>query len=198
MQYDERRVLLKIRTKKKICYSSRMPETMACQKLDIWRYTSAKFIFFVRQSAFHYRISIFCNVSYSCLGILTRYPAELNITWSTIGKDPITNERFSRRMTGVDILSRLKRNCSLKVFEKLHAGLKTKYLSKRSSLIYKMDIFDDYTFPQPFPPDKFLRLPNGLPDQAYLMLGTKATGKMCLIIILQIPLIIWNPLWTCN
>ena len=53
-----------------------------------------------------------------------------------------------------------------------------------------MDIFDDYTFPQPFPPDKFLRLPNGLPDQAYLMLGTKATGKMCLIIILQIPLII--------
>ena len=121
---------------------------------------------------------------YSHLGILTRYPAELNITWRTLGKDPITNKRFGQvQMSGKDILSRLKQNYSLNVFERLNSRLKTTYLSKRSSLIYKMDIFDDYSFPQPFPPDKFLRLPNGSPDQAYLMLGTKATGKSCLIII---------------
>ena len=126
----------------------------------------------------------FCNVSYLCLGILTRYPADLNTTWRTLGKDPITNKRFGQvQMSGTDILSRLKQNYSLNVFERLNSRLKTTYLSKRSSLIYKMDIFDDYTFPQPFPPDKFLRLPNGSPDQAYLMLGTKATGKSCLIII---------------
>ena len=121
--------------------------------------------------------------------MLNRYPDELNITWSTFGKDPITNERFSGRMKGKDILSRLKKDCSLKVFERLHASLKRKYLSKRSSLIHKMDIFEDYTFPQPFPPDKFLRLPNGTPDQAYLMLGTKTTGTSLLIIILIIQLI---------
>ena len=108
---------------------------------------------------------------------MNRYPVELNVTWNTFGKDPITNKRFSGRIKGRDILSRLKRDCSLKVFEKLHARLKSKYLSKRRRLINKMDIFDDYTFPQPFPPDKFLRLPNGSPDQGYIMLGTKTTGK---------------------
>ena len=97
----------------------------------------------------------------------------------TFGKDPCTNEKFLGRKTGSDILSRLKNDYSLKVFEKLNAGLKTKHLSKKNSLIYKMDIFEDYTFPQPFPTDKFLRLPNGSPDQAYLMLGTKTTGRYC-------------------
>ena len=92
-------------------------------------------------------------------------------------------------MSGTDILSRLKQNYSLNVFERLNSRLKTTYLSKRSSLIYKMDIFDDYTFPQPFPPDKFLRLPHGSPDQAYLMLGTKMTGKSFLIIVLHKQLI---------
>ena len=120
---------------------------------------------------------MFCNSSYLYLGILNGYPAEPNITWMTFGKDPSTNERFIDRKTGSDILSRLKRDYSIKVFEKLHSGLKKKYLSKRKSLIYKMDIFEDYTFPQPFPADKFLRLPNGSPDQAYLMLGTKSTGQ---------------------
>ena len=110
---------------------------------------------------------------------MNRYPANLNITWRTFGKDPRTNEKFLGRKTGSDILSRLKNDYSLKVFEQLNAGLKTKHLSKKMSLIHKMDIFEDYTFPQPFPTDKFLRLPNGSPDQAYLMLGTKTTGKYC-------------------
>ena len=129
---------------------------------------------------------MFCNVLYSYLGILNRYPAELNVTWTTYRKDPKTNESFIGQMTSSDILSRLKRDWSIKVFEKLNAGLKKKYLSKRKSLSYKMDIFDDYTFPQPFPTDKFLRLPNGSPDQAYLMLGTKTTGKYRLLNIVCI------------
>ena len=94
----------------------------------------------------------------------------------TFGKDPRTNEKFLGRKTGSDILSRLKNDYSLKVFEQLNAGLKTKHLSKKMSLIYKMDIFEDYSFPQPFPADKFLRLPNRDLDQAYVILGTAATG----------------------
>ena len=40
-----------------------------------------------------------------------------------------------------------------------------------------MDLFKDYTHPDPFPVDMFLRLPSGSPNQAYLMLGTKGTGN---------------------
>ena len=79
-------------------------------------------------------------------------------------------------MTGPSILSLQKRGYSLKIFEKLYAGLKKENMSKRMSLMYKMDIFKDYSFPQPLPMDKFLRLPR-LPDQAYLILGTKGTGN---------------------
>ena len=125
----------------------------------------------------HYNVSIFCNGSYLYLGLLKRYPTELNITWNTCGKDPLTNERFLQRLRGDDILSLLKKNYSLKIFEKLNAGLKRQGLSKRMILKLKMDIFKDYSFPQPLPADKFLRLPNGSPDQAYLILGTAATGK---------------------
>ena len=111
------------------------------------------------------------------IGLLRRYPTELNITWDTVGKDPVTNERFVRPLTGDDILSLLKKNYSIKIFQRLNAGLKRQDFSKRMILKLKMDIFEDYSFPQPFPADKFLRLPNGSPDQAYLILGTTATGK---------------------
>ena len=80
-------------------------------------------------------------------------------------------------MTGPDILSLLKKDYSLKIFEKLNAALRGKTFSKRTSLGLRMDIFKDYSYPQPFPDDKFLRLPHGSPNQAYLMLGTKGTGK---------------------
>ena len=125
----------------------------------------------------HYHVSIICNGSYLYLGLLKRYPTELNITWNTYGKDPLTNERFLQRLRGDDILSLLKKNYSSKIFEKLYAGMKRQGLSKRMILKLKMDIFKDYSFPQPLPADKFLRLPNGSPDQAYLILGTAATGK---------------------
>ena len=121
-------------------------------------------------------------------GLLRRYPTELNITWDTVGKDPVTNERFVRPLTGDDILSLLKKNYSIKIFQRLNAGLKRQDFSKRMILKLKMDIFEYYSFPQPFPADKFLRLPNGSPDQAYLMLGTKTTGTSLLIIILVIQL----------
>ena len=79
-------------------------------------------------------------------------------------------------MTGPRILSLLKENYSLKVFEKLNTRLKRENMSKRMSLTYKMDIFNDYSYPHPFPTDKFLNLPQGSPDQAYIFLGTKGTG----------------------
>ena len=114
---------------------------------------------------------------YIYLGLLQRYPAELNITWTTVAKDPITNDTFLRDMTGPDILSLLKKDYSIKVFEALNSGLKRESMSKRMSLMYKMDLFKDYSHPEPFPEDMFLRLPNGSPNQAYLMLGTKGTGE---------------------
>ena len=40
-----------------------------------------------------------------------------------------------------------------------------------------MDIFKEYAHPKPFPTDMFLKLPDGLPDQAYIMLGQKGTGR---------------------
>ena len=108
---------------------------------------------------------------------MQRYPAELNITWATLAKDPITNETFIKRMTGPDILSLVKKGYLIKVFEKLNANLKRENMSKRMLLRYKMDLFKDYSYPKPFPKDMFLRLPHGSPNQAYLMLGTKGTGE---------------------
>ena len=178
MQYDQRRFSFKIRTKKKGFDSSRMPEPMARQEMDTWRYSPFWFYNLIAQIT---KIFIFYGylykVLYSYSGVLNRYPNNLNITWNTVGKDPITNDMFFRRTTGADIMSLLKRNYSIKVFERLNSSLKRKKMSKRTSYIYKMDIFKDYSYPQPFPLDKFLRLPDGSPNQAYLMLGTKGTGK---------------------
>ena len=115
---------------------------------------------------------------------MSRYPTELNITWSTIARDPITSENILNYLTGTDILSLLKKDYSLKVFERLRTTLKKEGMSKRMSIKNKMDIFEDYTYPRPFPVDKFLKLPSGSPDQAYLMLGTKGTGRYMLNYIL--------------
>ena len=51
-------------------------------------------------------------------------------------------------------------------------------MSRRTALRLKMDLLDEYSLPRPFPNDMFLRLPDGSPDQAYLMLGQKGTGKI--------------------
>ena len=127
---------------------------------------------------------MFCNILYSSSGLSSRYPTYLNITWSTVAREPITSGNILNYLTGTEILSLLKKDYSLKVFEKLNARLKKASMSKRMSLRKKMDIFEDYSYPQPFPVDKFLKLPNGSPDQAYLMLGTKGTGRYILIDIL--------------
>ena len=119
---------------------------------------------------------ILLKVVYSYLGLMSRYPAELNITWNTVAKNPITNKNLFGHMTGPRILSLLKKDYSLKVFEQLNTRLKRENMSKRISLLYKMDIFNDYSYPQPFPTDKFLNHPEGSPDQAYIFLGTKGTG----------------------
>ena len=116
------------------------------------------------------------HLTYLFTGLLSRYPTELNVEWNAVGKHPVTNETFMKYMAGPNILSLVKRNCSLKVFEKLRTTLKRRYMSKRMSLMHKLDIFKEYSYPNPFPRDKFLKLPFGSPDQAYLMLSTKGTG----------------------
>lgn len=122
-------------------------------------------------------MSFVFNVLNSYLGLLNRYPAELNIKWTTFGKDPVTNETFDRRLTGPSILLLLMKGYSIKIFEKLNTKLKRQAMSKKMHLIKKMDIFQDYSYPKPFPRDKFLKLPDGSPNQAYLMLATKGTGE---------------------
>ena len=127
---------------------------------------------------------MFCNILYSSSGLSSRYPTYLNITWSTVAREPITSGNILNYLTGTEILSLLKKDYSLKVFERLRTTLKQEGMSKRMSLKNKMDIFEDYCYPQPFPVNKFLKLPSGSPDQAYLMLGTKGTGRYMLYAIL--------------
>ena len=72
-----------------------------------------------------------------CSGLLNRYPAELNITFTTTTN---TNDIFLRgRMTGNNKLLRLKEGHSVRVFEALNAGLKKENTLERISLIHKMD-----------------------------------------------------------
>ena len=61
--------------------------------------------------------------------------------------------------------------------------MKRKNMSRKKALSLKLDIFDDYSHPKPFPKDMYLRLPNGSPNQAYLILGTKGTGTKLLRLI---------------
>ena len=48
----------------------------------------------------------------------------------------------------------------------------------------KMDLFNEYAHPKPFPKDMFLRLNEGSPDQAYVILGQRSTGKNFILAIL--------------
>ena len=116
------------------------------------------------------------------IGILNRYPEKLNVTWNALVRNPLTNESLYGSIPGHDLLSFLEKNFTIKVFEKLHSSMKKINMSKRRFLLHKMDLFKDYSHPDPFPVDMFLRLPLGSPDQAYLMLGTKGTGSLPIII----------------
>ena len=55
-----------------------------------------------------------------------------------MGVNPIKTETFFGPRTGPNILSLLKKDYSLKVFEKLNASLRGKRFSKRTSLGLKM------------------------------------------------------------
>ena len=105
--------------------------------------------------------------------------------WNAVVRNAGKNESFHRGIEGHELLSFLDKNYSIKVFEKLNAKLKRKTMSKRKYLQSKMDLFEDYSHPKTFPPDMFLRLPLGLPNQAYLILGTKGTGITLNTIVIQ-------------
>lgn len=109
---------------------------------------------------------------------MSRYPQDLKVMWNAVVKHAGKNESFHRGIEGHELLSFLDKNYSIKVFERLNAKLKRQNMSKRKYLRSKMDLFEDYSHPKTFPPDMFLRLPSGSPNQAYLILGTKGTGIM--------------------
>ena len=98
------------------------------------------------------------------------------MTWNAIVRKDSKNESQHGGIEGHELLSLLNKNYTIKVFERLNAKLKRQNMSKRMYLWSKMDLFKDYSHPKTFPPDMFLRMPSGSPNQAYLILGTKGTG----------------------
>ena len=50
-------------------------------------------------------------------------------------------------------------------------------MSRKKWLTMKMDLFDEYEPPKPFPSDKHLKISKNPPTLAYIFLGTKGTGK---------------------
>ena len=102
----------------------------------------------------------------------------MNVTWKSMVKSYGTNEYAIGPLTGRQLLLLRQQNHTIKVFDRLYSGLKRKNLSKRRALSLKMDLLNEYTHPTPFPRDMFLRLPNGSPNQAYIMLGQVQTGKI--------------------
>lgn len=109
--------------------------------------------------------------------MLSRYAPERNVTWSSVTMNPLTKERSLQRLTGHALLLLREANYTIKVFENLFASLKRTSMSRNKALKLKMDLFKEYAHPKPFPTDMFLRLPYGSPDQAYVMLGQKGTGR---------------------
>ena len=111
-------------------------------------------------------------------GLLSRYPAKMNVTWTSLTRNPATNEYNFERRTGHQLLHLYQQNHTIRVFERLLSGLKCEIMSPLMSSYLKMDLFDEYSYPRPFPNDKFLRIPKGSPNQSYVMLGQKGTGTV--------------------
>ena len=110
-------------------------------------------------------------------GLLSRYPQDLNVTWNAVVRNDKKNESLHGGIEGHELISFLNENSTVKVFERLNSKLKRQNMSRRKFLWSKMDLFQEYSHPKPFPPDMFLRMPLGSPNQAYVILGTKGTGK---------------------
>ena len=112
-------------------------------------------------------------------GLLNRYPPEINLTWDASIRHPSTNYSGALlNLPGKYILSLMERNYTVKVFEKLLASKKRQPHSRKTFLSLKLDLFKEYAHPKPFPTDMFLSLPDGSPDQAYVILAHKGTGKI--------------------
>ena len=115
---------------------------------------------------------------YKFAGLFSRYPVKMNVLWSSVVKNSSTNEYTIGSRTGHQLLFLQQQNHTFKVFDILYSELKRTNMSKRRALSLKMDLLNEYAHPTPFPTDMFLRLPNGSPNQAYIMLAQVGTGKM--------------------
>ena len=114
------------------------------------------------------------------LGLFGRYSTGTRATWSATIRHASTNYTGKLvKESGYHMLSHYKQNVTIKVFERLATSLKYTHMSKREYLSLKMDLFEDYSYPKPFPTDKFQRLKHESPNQSYVILGQKGTGKSC-------------------
>ena len=101
----------------------------------------------------------------------------MNVRWNAITRHASSNYTGTHwNIPGHQILSLYERNYVIKVFNSLSASLKRQNMSKKKYLEKKMDLFKEFNHPKPFPKDMFLRLPEGSPDAAYVILGQRGTG----------------------
>ena len=101
----------------------------------------------------------------------------MDVRWNTVTRHVSSNYSGTHwKIPGNQIISLYESKYTIKLFDRLSAGLKRNNMSKKRFLQEKMDLFMEYSYPKPFPTDMFLRLPKGSPDAAYLILGQKGTG----------------------
>ena len=98
------------------------------------------------------------------------------MTWTTATRSSENDFGSLQKLAGHEILSLYRKNYTIKVFEKLHGRENGASMSKKKWLGMKMDLYEDYDHPKPFPADKHLRLSKKPPTLGYLMLGQKGTG----------------------
>ena len=116
-------------------------------------------------------------ITYCYKDLLTRYPRSwIEVNWSTTARKSKNDLGTISKLSGHEIMALYRKNYTIKVFEKLHRRQINSHFSKKKWLGLKMDLYDEYDHPKPFPTDRYLRLPDTQPTQAYVMLGQKGTG----------------------
>ena len=126
------------------------------------------------------------------LGLLTRYPEELNVSWITISRHQSTNYSGTFwRVPGHYVWSLYKRNHTLKIYAPFKSAIDASFMSQKKVLNMKLDILQEFGYPSPIPKNMFLKLSRGLSNQqSSVILAGKGTGKY--ILYLQYLMIIYN------
>ena len=119
------------------------------------------------------------DLRFMLLGLLTRYPEELNVSWTTVSRHQSTNYSGTFwKVPGHYVWSLYKRNHTFKIYEHLTSSIDASSMSQKKVLNLKLDLLQEFSYPSPFPKNMFLKLAKGSSNQqSYVILGGKGTGK---------------------